>query len=113
MPKAVSASEAERRFDALLGYVDQGEEVILETDGKPMAVLMSFAAFQQVEALRQRDQTRRADAMERLRRLQEVVSARNEDLTEEEAEALAQEITRQAMANMVARGDISYKRDRR
>jgi len=113
MPKAVSVAEAEHRFDALLGYVDQGNEIIVESDGKPRAVLMSFAAFEQVATLRDRDQKRRAAALERLLRLQDQVSARNQDLTEEEAEALAEEITQQAIANMVARGEISFERDRR
>lgn len=55
MPKAVSVAEAGRGFDALLGDVDQGVEVIVESDGEPTAVSMSFAAFEQIETLRARD----------------------------------------------------------
>ena len=58
------------------------------------------------------DQQRRAEALERLRRLREQVAARNPDLTLEQAEAIAEEITQAAIASMVERGDISFERDR-
>lgn len=115
MSKAVSVAEAESRFDALLGYVDQGDEVIVESDGKPRAVLISFAAFEEVATLRDRDQKRRAAALEDFRRLEQQIADqnRNSDLTDEEIEALADRISREAIDSMVARGEISFERDRR
>lgn len=58
------------------------------------------------------DQERRAAALERLRRLQERVSARNLDLTEEQAEAIAEELSQAAIASLVERGEITFERDR-
>ena len=58
------------------------------------------------------DLERRAAALERLRRLQERVSARNLDLTEEQAEAIAEELSQAAIAGLVERGEISFERDR-
>ena len=58
------------------------------------------------------EQERRAEARERLRRLHERVAARNQDLTEEQAEAIAEEIVQAAIARMVERGEISFERDR-
>lgn len=115
MAKAVSVAEAESRFDALLGYVDQGDEVIVERDGKPTAVLMSFAAFEQVATLRDRDRKRRAAALEDFARLGQRIADqnRNADLTENEIEALAEEISQQAIARLVERGELSFERDRR
>lgn len=111
MPKAVSVAEAERRFAALLGHVDQGAEVVVESDGKPTAVLMSFAAYEEVRELR--DQKRRTDALADLLRLRDQVSARHRDPTEDEIEPLAEEISQEAIARLVERGELSFERDRR
>jgi prevent-host-death family protein len=54
MPKTVAANEAKQRLGALLGYVnEQGDEVIVERHGRPTAVLMSVAAYDEVKALRE------------------------------------------------------------
>ena len=56
MTKAVSANEAKNRLGYLLGYVsDQGDEVIVESRGKPKAVIMSIAAYEEVQALREQE----------------------------------------------------------
>jgi prevent-host-death family protein len=111
MSKTVSAVDAERRFGELLGYVtEQGDEVIIERHGKPAVVIISASAFEEVEALR--DRLRRLEALERLRRLQEEVSARNQDLTEEQAIALSVEIGREALQRLVERGEVTFERDR-
>ncbi len=112
MPKAVSATEAKNRLGALLGYVvDQRDEVIVESQGKPRAALISFAAFEELQFLR--EQKRRADAFEELRRLRDRVSARNHGLTGDQIEGVAEEISQGAIARLVERGDLSFERDRR
>ena len=59
------------------------------------------------------DQRRRAmEAWEQLQRLRERVSARNQDLTDEQIEALAEELSQAAIARLVERGEISFERDR-
>lgn len=81
MPKTVSAHEAKNRLGSLFGYVsDHDDEVIVESHGKPRAVIMSIPAYKEVQALRERK--RRTDALERLRQLHGRVAARNQDLTE-------------------------------
>lgn len=112
MLRTVSALEAKNRLGALLGYVaDEGDEVIVESRGKPKAVLMSYAAFEEVQELR--EAKRRADALARLRALQERVSARNGELALEQAEAIAEELSQEALRRMAARGDTAFERDRR
>ena len=111
MPKAVSSVEAKNRLGSLLGYVaDEGDEVIVESHGKPKAVIMSYAAYEQVRELR--EQRRRADALERLRALQHRVSERNSDLSFDEAEAIAEDLSQEALRRMADRGDIAFERDR-
>jgi prevent-host-death family protein len=111
MPKAVSTAEAETEIGSLLEYVaEQGDEVIVERHGKPEVVFISAAAYEEVDTLR--DRLRRLEALERLRRLQEEVSARNQDLTEEQAIALSVEIGREALQRLVDRGEVTFERDR-
>jgi len=112
MPKAVSATEAKNRLGSLIGYVtEQQDEVIVESQGKPKAVLLSSAAFQDVEQLR--EEKRRADALARLRDLGEPIAAanRSSDLSEEEAQALADRISHEIIDDMAARGVLSFERD--
>lgn len=58
------------------------------------------------------ERQRRADALERLERLRHRVSTRNQDLTDEQVEAFAKELGHEALARLIARGEVSFERDR-
>ena len=112
MPKTVAANEAKQRLGSLLGYVsEQGDEVIVERHGRPTAVLISVAAYDDFKTLR--EQKRRAEALQRLRRLEEGISAGNQDLTEEEAIEVAVRLSHELIDDMAARGELVFERDRR
>lgn len=111
MPKAVSATEAKNRLGALMAWaVEHRDDVIVEAQGKPRAVIMSFADYEVVQALR--EQARRQAALERLRALRTRVSARNQDLTEEQAMALADRFVRETTDEMAVEGTVRFARDR-
>lgn len=112
MPMTVSANDAKNRFGSLLAHVNDtpGGEVIVERHGHPRAVLISYDAYEEVQTLRQ--EKRRAEAREILRELQTQAEALNQDLSEEEAIALAEEISMAALQRMADRGEISFERDR-
>ena len=112
MPKAVSANEAKNRLGSYLAYVsDEDDEVIVESHGKPKAVIMSISAYEDAQVLREKQ--RRADLLERLRALREEVQSRNQDLTEEQADELAVRFSREMIDDLAAEGKISFERDRR
>jgi prevent-host-death family protein len=112
MPKTISSNDAKQRWGTLIADVaDQGEEVIVASHGKPRVVVMSVAAYEEVQTLR--EQKRRADALERLHQLHERVEARNQDLDEEEAIEFAVKLGRELIDDMAARGDITFERDLR
>lgn len=111
MTKTISANEAKNRLGAWIGYVnEQDEEVIIERHGKPRAVIMSIEAFEELQDLRERQ--RRADAVDRLRALREEVSARNRDLTEQQIEEVADQMSRDMIDHMAATGKLTFERDR-
>jgi len=98
----VSTTEAKSRFGSLLAEVNDGADAILiESHGRPRAVLVS--AQQWITLNNARERVRRWEAWESLRQLAAEVSARNADLTQEEADSLADEIANEAMARVVAK----------
>ena len=112
MPKALSSNEAKQRWGSLIAYVsEQNGEEIVESHGKPKAVVLSIAAYEEFQALC--EQKRHTDALERLRRLHEGLSARNEGTSEEAAIAFADRLAHELIDGMAARGEISFERDRR
>ncbi len=112
MSKTVTAHEAKNHFSSLLDAVIEGsEEVIVERHGKPRAVLISYDAYQQVQDLR--EQQRRATILADLEALEERISARNQDLTEEESIALAIEVSDEIIADIMARDRARAKHDAR
>ena len=65
VPKTVSASEAKTRFGVLLDWaVDHGDDVIVESHGKPKAVIVPFEAYRTM--LKLREEPRRRDASDYL-----------------------------------------------
>lgn len=112
MSKAVSANEAKNRLGALLRYVStENAEVIVESHGKPKAVLMSIESWNEVQELR--EQKRRADALDELRALRRTVRARNADLDEREAEELANRVSREIVDDLADEGRVRFERDGR
>ena len=111
MAKAVSTTEAKNKLTALIAWVrDNQDEVIVESHGEPRAVIMSFDAYEKLQGLR--EQQRRREALDKLRQLKAEVSSRNQDLTEAQVYELADQISREAINNLAAQGEIRFERDR-
>ena len=108
MPKAVSASEAKNRFGAVVGWVLEHEDaVIVENHGEPKVVIVPFAEYERAQTLK--EEQRRRDALATMRRLKAEVSARNRDLTAEEADALADRVTRDAIESLIEGGKVRFE----
>jgi prevent-host-death family protein len=107
MPKTISVSEAKNRLSAMLKWaVENQDEVVVESHGQPKAVILPYAEYELFRRLREKD--RRQQALQRLQELATVNQARNQDLTREEADALADEVTRETMERMEAEGKVSF-----
>ena len=107
MPKMISATEAKNRLGSIFSWIhDNQDEVIIESRGEPTAVIMSYTEYEKIKALR--EQARRQEIWERMEALRREVSARNQDLTEEQAAALADEISREAINSLVKKGKIKF-----
>lgn len=108
MSKTVSVSEAKNQLSAVMDWaVDNGEEVVVESRGEPKAVILSYREYQEFLALR--EQARRREALRQLAELAERMQALNADLSAEEVEQLAEEITRETFERMEAEGKIAFQ----
>ena len=108
MPKTVSASEAKTKFGSIVDWsLTYNDDVIVESYGKPRVVIMSFAEYQKVLDLR--EQARRREALAQMESLREQVRARNQDLDEAQAEALADRFTRDVINEMIEEKKITYQ----
>jgi len=108
----MSSNDAKQRWGTVLSYVtEQADEVIVESHGKPRAVVLSVAAYEEFQTLR--EQRRRADALDRLRRLNERLAVQNAGVSEEEAIEFGVRLQRELIDDMAARGDITFERDLR
>jgi prevent-host-death family protein len=97
----VSATDAKNKLGSLLGQVaEHGEAVIIERQGKPRAAIISIEEYRLMREL-QRD-ARRREAIASIRRIRDEISEGFKDLTQEEIDAIAQEVrdeTLQALVN--------------
>jgi len=112
--KTVSLDQlaAEGRLRAVVAEVAAGGgDVLLEADGVPAAVVVSVTAYQALQAERQRDRERREAAWRQALAARERVRARNQDLTEEQAEELADRFIHEIVDEMAAEGKLRFARD--
>ena len=108
MPKTVSVSEAKNRLSEVLEWaVENDEEVIIESRGQPKVAILSFAEYQEFVALR--EQAHRKEVLQQLEALAERMQVRNADLSTEEVEQLADEITWETLQRMEAEGKIRFQ----
>ena len=108
MPRTVSASIAKNQLGALIQWsLRNQDEVIIESYGNPKAVIMPFDEYQSIQALR--DQKRREKALSQMQKLRDTVQARNQDLTEEEADGLTDQFTREVVEEMVKEGKVKFQ----
>lgn len=109
MTRTVTTTEAKAKLSALLGWVREHQEaVIVENRGEPSAVILSYGEYEQLLSLK--EQQRRQEAIAKLRQLRDEVSARNRDLTEEQAEEIAEQFSRDVIDGLVQKGKVRFER---
>ncbi len=108
MPRTISVSEAKNKLSAMLNWAIKNQDgVIVESRGRPKAVILPYAQYESYLVLRQKEQRR--TALLRLEELAAVVQSRNQDLQPGDAEQLADEISRETIERMVEEGKVSFK----
>ncbi len=109
MVKTVSATEAKARLGALLSQAAQKETIIIAMRGKPKAVILSFEEYTRMKRLE--EEARRRERLARLEALGKKIRSRGVELTEEEAEELAERFSRETIEELIASGHVRYQGD--
>ncbi len=108
MPKIVSVSEAKNQLSAVMDWaVENGDEVVIESRGEPKVAILSYAEYQEFLAFK--EQARRKEALRQLEELAERMWARNADLSDEEVEELAEEISQETIQRMIKKGKVRFQ----
>ncbi len=98
----VSSTQAKAQFSKLIEKTREGDEVVIRRRGRPVAVMLSYEDYLNLQTLREK--ARREEALARLRALAREVRAQNEGLTPEDSQALADELVREAIESLVGMG---------
>ncbi|MBK9944500.1 MAG: type II toxin-antitoxin system Phd/YefM family antitoxin [Kouleothrix sp.] len=108
--KTISTAQAKAKLSEMIGLVASAEaDVIIESHGQPKAVLISVAAYDEMQELRK--QQRRAQALERLRAAREAIRARNSDITtDDQAEQVAEEFSQEFIQMLKEKRGVRFER---
>lgn len=110
--RAISPAEASAE-GRLVGLIEEvaasGAGVIVEAEGKPAAVTVPLADYEELVGYRKAK--RREEAAARLRALRQEVLARNRDLSPEEADEIADRFSHEIIEDMAVDGKIRFERD--
>ena len=85
------------------------DEVILESEGLPAVAVISLTEYARWR--KARDQERRDAALHWLREFQDSYDGRNDDLPEDEVDAIATAITQEAIDRMAEKGIVRFDDD--
>lgn len=110
MVKTLSSNEVKQRWGAVMGSVSRGEgEVIVESHGKPKVAVISYEEFERLKTLRKKQ--RDAEALAELQRISEEIGNRNDDLTQEQIDELANRFSHELILDLVREGKIKLEQD--
>lgn len=105
--KKVSISEAREQFSAVVKLAKQGkEDVVIQNRGQPEAVIISYSDYEMLQQARENERVKKA--IQALQQIANEVGNRTQ-MTQQEANQLADEITREAVSRMVEKGQVSFQ----
>lgn len=110
MARTVSTSEAKARLSGLMDWLGESQdEVVIESHGRPRAVLIGYSEYRQF--LEWHERQRREAALAELQQLARTIQAKNQDLSVETGQALADRFARELIEEMIAEGKVDYRPD--
>lgn len=108
MPRTISATEVKNRLGAVVNWVlENQDEVIVESRGEATVVIMPYGQYEKIMNLK--EQQRRSEVLDRLRALRERSLARNQDLTPEEGDALADRFSHEIVEKLIEEGKVRFE----
>lgn len=108
MSRAVSISQAREQLSAVLRWTrENSDDIIIENRGRAEAVIIPVKDYELLQAARERQ--RRSELMGQLTALAEEVRSQNSEISQAEADAIGDEISRDAVQSLVDKGKIRFE----
>ena len=107
--KTVSVSEAREQFSSFINWAAQNQDdIIIQNRGQAKAVLIPYIDYQLLQIAR--EQQRKKKAIAELKQIAQEVRSRNQMVAPDEAERIADEVTREAIDNLVTQGKVIFEK---
>lgn len=108
MARSISTSEAKANLNSYMDWAAENHEgVVIQRRGNPKAVLIAYSDYQKF--IEWQEEYRRQSALEELQQLAaEIHFQKNEDLSSEESEEIAERFVRETIEQMIADGKVVY-----
>ncbi len=108
--KTMSSNEVKQRWGSVMSTVNVPDDaVIVESHGRPRAAVISFQRFEKLRELEKKEQ--RESALRTLREIEARYDGRNDDLDQEEIDALADRFSHEFVEDLVAEGKVVFAND--
>ena len=106
--KTASVSETRQKLSSFLNWIKNSQnDVVIQNRGQAEAVIIPFTDYDLLQEARER--RRRQQAVGELRQIAQEVSARNNRMTQDEAQEIADAITDEAINNLVNKGQVIFQ----
>jgi prevent-host-death family protein len=103
-----SISETRQQLSVFLNQVKRNrEDVIIQNRGEAEAVIIPFTDYDLLQEARER--RRRQQVIAELKQIAQEVGARNQEMTTAEAAEISDEISREAINNLINQGKVVFE----
>lgn len=108
MNKTASVSETRQQLSVFLNWIkDSQEDVVIQNRGTAEAVLIPIADYELLQEARERQ--RRQQAVAELRKIAQDIGARNSQLSQAEADDIANEVMAETIDNLRQQGKVNLQ----
>lgn len=109
MIRTMSSNEAKQQWGSIMSSVGNGgDEVIVESHGKPKVAVVSYGEYQEFQKVRK--QLQRAEAVAAFDALSARIGDRNSDLSQEQIADLANRFAHEMYEDLEREGKITFER---
>lgn len=105
--KTVSVSEAREQLSSVINWAAENQDdVVIQNRGQARAVIIPYTDYRLLQTAR--EQQRKQAAIAELQQIANEVRQRNQALSSAEADAIADEITREAIDSLIGQDKVAF-----
>lgn len=109
--RTMSSNEAKQNWGQIMAIANEpGTAIIVESHGKPRVAVIPVEDLETFRKLQQA--ARREEGLRTLREIEAAYDGRNDDLSEDEIDELANRFAKELYDDLAAEGTLSFERDK-